>query len=290
MPNLVCRAFRQAARRYTRRKMMNQLSIGRWLKRIGGGLLVLFILAVFLVGGIIIADAAFGAGVDDYANTAFPGPDGVTLQGYVATPPGDGPHPAVLMLHEWWGLNEEITVLADALAAEGYLVLVPDAYRGRVTNRVPRALYMRLTTPEEQIHADLDAALAHLRGLDEVDPARVASWGFCFGGEQSLQIGLRHPQDLAATVVFYGSPVTDPSRLEQLSQPILGVFGEEDAQIPPAEARAFEEALAAAGVTHEVIVYPGVGHAFVNSENYDAAGPPAQAWQRTLAFLAEEVR
>lgn len=269
---------------------MNQSRIGRWLKRLGGGLLLLVILAVLLIGGIIVADAAFGSTVDDYANTTFSGPDGVTLHGYLATPPGEGPHPAVLMLHEWWGLNEDITILADALAAEGYVVLAPDAYRGRVTGQVPRALYLRLTTPEEQIHADLDAALAHLRRLEQVDPSRVASWGFCFGGEQSLQIGLRHPDDLAATVIFYGSPVSDVARLEELSQPILGVFGEEDAQIPPVEVRAFEEALVAAGVEYEVIVYPGVGHAFVSSDNYNASGPPRQAWQKTLVFLAEEVR
>ena len=107
-----------------------------------------------------------------------------------------------VLFDKWWGLNEGITVLADALAQEGYVVLAADAYRGQVTSLFPRALWLRLTTPSDQIFADVDAALAHLRGLENVDPSRVASMGFCFGGGQSLQLGMRQSEKLSATIIY----------------------------------------------------------------------------------------
>lgn len=258
------------------------------IKRILLSLLALLLLAIVLLGGILFFDAFFGQQTADFANTTYSAADGRELLGYLAAPEGPGPHPGVLLLHEWWGLNEEITHLADALAAEGYVVFVPDAYRGRLATQVPGALYLRLSTPEANIFADMDAGLAYLRDLPEVDAARVASWGFCFGGEQSLQLALRQPQNLAAMVMYYGSVETDVERLRPLlqAQPVLGIFGETDAQIPVAQVEAFAAALAQLGVEHTVTIYPGVGHAFLNAENYTGTGPAGQAWRQTLAFLA----
>ena len=143
------------------------------------GLLILLALVILIPLTLFAFDAAFGPRTADVANTTFSDDRGETLLGYLAEPEGPGPHPGVLLLHEWWGLNEGITVLADALAAEGYVVFAPDAYRGRVAAQIPRALYLRLTTPEEQVKADLDAALAHLLALPGVDTERIASMGFC---------------------------------------------------------------------------------------------------------------
>ena len=156
------------------------------IKRILLIVLVALALLVAIPVTIIAADTAFGPDTTDYANTTFRDAGGNELLGYLAKPDGPGPHPAVVMLHEWWGLNQEITLLADALAAEGYVVFVPDAYRGRVTSQIPRALYLRLGTPEDQVTSDLDAALAYLLSRPDVDPERVASLGFCFGGGHSL--------------------------------------------------------------------------------------------------------
>lgn len=263
----------------------------RIVKRILIGTLALVLGLVVVLAGVVALDAFTGPKTADYTNTTFTAVDGSELIGYLAQPEGDGPHAAVLMLHEWWGLNEEITVLADAMAAEGYVVLVPDAYRGRVTSLVPRALWMRLTTPEETIHADIDAALDYLLSQPNVDPARVASLGFCFGGEQSLQLALRQPEPLAATVIYYGSLVTEASALAPLTQaePVLGIFGAEDQQIPVSEVNAFEAALAQAGINHEVTIYDGVGHAFVTAENYNESGAGGEAWQQAVAFLNENV-
>jgi carboxymethylenebutenolidase len=225
-------------------------------------------------------------------NVRFEGPDGTTLGGYLATPPsGSGPFPAVIMVHEWWGLNNDIARLADALAAEGYVVLAPDAFRGSVAQDPQGAMRQVRTTPREQIAGDLDAALDFLRSHELVDPDRVASMGFCFGGTQSMYMGTRNPE-LAAVVTFYGSgPITDPAQLGAMEEaaPVLGVFGAEDGNIPVSEVRAFEEALGRRNIEHTITIYDGVGHAFVGSENYDAGGTATEAWNQLLAFLEENL-
>lgn len=262
--------------------------MGKWLKRLSLGLLGLLGLLVLVFAGIILIDSVTGADTADFANTSFAGANDQELLGYFAEPATPGPHPAVLLLHEWWGLDEGITVLADALAAEGYVVLAPDAYRGRVTNQIPRALYLRLTTPEDQVKADLDAALAHLLTLPNVDSNRVASMGFCFGGGHSLMLGLRHPETLPLVILYYGDVITDARMLEPLvdSQGVLGIFGEEDAQIPVEDALNFETALNTLAIPNEVTIYPGVGHAFINEENYNQPGPAGEAWRQAIDFLA----
>jgi carboxymethylenebutenolidase len=264
----------------------------RWLLRIALGLIGMLVLVVVVLAGIIVYDTNFGAEASTVTNATYPGQDGRTLQGYLAQPEGAGPHPAVLMLHEWWGLNEEIPHLADALASEGYVVLAPDLYRNRVATTVPGALWMRLTTPNEPIWADTDSALNYLRGLPNVDPDRVAPVGFCFGGQQSLQLGLRKPDELAAVVIFYGSLVTEPEELRplQAAQPVLGIFGAEDDSIPLARVAAFESGLAEAGVQHQISIYDGVGHAFITDANYNQPGAPGEAWQELIAFLDEHVK
>lgn len=264
----------------------------RWLKRLLLLVIGLVLLIVLLFAGTILYDAALGHDATEYTNVTYSGSDGSTLHGYLAVPEGAGPHPAVLLIHEWWGLNEGITILADALAQEGYVVLAADAYRGQVTTLFPRALWLRLTTPGDQIFADVDAALAHLRGLANVDPSRVASMGFCFGGGQSLQLGMRQSEKLSATIIYYGSVVTDLEvlRASYPAEPVFGVFGEEDQQILPADVLEFEANLNTLDIENEITIYPGVGHAFLTEENYNQPGTAMEAWQQTLAFLDETLK
>ena len=262
-----------------------------WLKRIVLALLALFLLLIALFAGAIIFDSLFGSDTADVANIEYENIDGQKLYGYLATPQGPGPHPAVLLIHEWWGLNEGITLLADALAEEGYVVFAPDAYRGNVTAAFPRALWLRITTPQEQVETDVDSGLAYLRSLDSVDTQRVASMGFCFGGGHSLQLGLRQSENLALTIMYYGAVVTEPDLLRPLTeaQPVLGIFAEEDNTIFPAEVLEFEAALNSLDIENEITIYPGVGHAFLNEENYNQPGPAGEAWQQTLAFLEKNL-
>jgi carboxymethylenebutenolidase len=261
----------------------------KWLKRILAGILALILLIVLVFAGIIVFDAAFGPDTADYTNVSYSDSDGTELFGDLAQPEGEGPYPAVLLIHEWWGLNEGITILADALAAEGYVVLAPDAYRGRVTAQFPRAIFLRLSTPEEQVFNDIDASLAYLMSLDNVDTEQIASMGFCFGGGHSLQLGMRQSENLALTVMYYGAVVTEPDLLRPLTdgQPVLGVFGEDDASIPVEGVLEFEAALNSLDIPNEITIYEGVGHAFLNEDNYNEPGTAMEAWQQTLRFLEE---
>ena len=250
------------------------------------------LLIILFFTGTIILDALFGSNTADFANIEYTDATGQELVGYLATPDSSGPHPAILLIHEWWGLNEGITILADALAEEGYMVLAPDGYRGQVADTIPRALWLRLTTPTEQVEGDMDNSLAHLLSLDSVDADRAASMGFCFGGGHSLQLGLRQSENLALTIIYYGALVTDLDLLRPLTdgQPVLGIFAEEDNTIFPEEVLEFEAALNSLNIENEITIYPGVGHAFVTEDNYNQPGPAGDAWNQTLIFLEANLR
>ncbi|MEM7333630.1 MAG: dienelactone hydrolase family protein [Chloroflexota bacterium] len=264
----------------------------KWIKRIVLGLVGLIGLFILTLAGFIIFDTLFGQSSTELTNVAYTDSEGTELYGYLAKPEGEGPFPAVLMIHEWWGLNEGIIVLADALAEEGYIVLAADAYRGRLTSQIPRALWMRLTTPEEQVFGDLDVALEYLQSLPEADAERTATMGFCFGGEHSLQLGLRQSERLAMTIMYYGAVETNPELLRPLidNQPVLGIFAEEDQQIFVDEVLEFEAALNSLNITNQITIYPDVGHAFINEENFNQPGTAGDAWQEAIEFLEDNLQ
>jgi len=263
--------------------------VKKWLRRIFWGFTAVLLLIFLVAGGIVLYEGWFGESSALWTNVTFTDADGTELRGYLAQPEAPGVYPGVLLFHEWWGFNEGMTVLADALASEGYVVLAADAYRGEVTDQVPRALYLRLSTPEEQVFNDVDAGLAYLMSVESVDNERLASMGFCFGGGHSLQLGMRQSENMALIILYYGAVVTDPALLRPLTegQGVLGVFGEEDASIPTADVLEFEAALNSLDIPNQITIYPGVGHAFLTEENFDEPGTAGQAWQQTLDFLAE---
>jgi carboxymethylenebutenolidase len=253
---------------------------------------IIFILGIFFFGigaaGILCAQSAMDPGE---RNVSYSDPEGITLRGYLAKPSGNGPFPAVLMIHEWWGLNKDTTLLAEALADEGFVVLAADAFRGSVASTPGNARKQVTETPREQIAADLDAALDFLRSHPRVAPGRVASLGFCFGGTQSMYMGTRNPE-LAAVVIFYGGgPIQRAADLGSMRQagPVLGIYGEEDGNIPVSQVRNFEDALESRKVEHTVTLYPGVGHAFVKSNTYNSGGAPEEAWNQMVMFLKENL-
>jgi carboxymethylenebutenolidase len=252
----------------------------RRMRMIAAGILVL------VVGGagMVFAQDPMDPG---RTNVTYRGPGGVTLRGYLAKPKGSGPFPAVLMIHEWWGLNHGMTVLADALAREGFVVLAPDGFRGSVAQTADAAMKQVRETPREQIAADLDAALDFLRSRPQVDPNRVATMGFCFGGTQAMYMGTRRP-DLSGVVIFYGTgPIQDAGQLGSMKQagPVLGIYGKEDRNIPVEQVRKFEDAM-----ENTVTRYPGVGHAFVKSNNYQSGGAPQRAWRQMVDFLNDTLK
>jgi carboxymethylenebutenolidase len=224
-------------------------------------------------------------------NISFKGADNVTLKGYLALPAGKGPFPAILMIHEWWGLNRDVALLTDALAAQGYVVLAADAFRGSVARTRADALKQVQSTPPQQIAADLDKAVDYLRSRSDVDPDRVAVLGFCFGGTQAMYMGTRNTK-VSAVVIFYGSgPISDPEALGSMNQagPVLGIYGEEDGNIPLEQVEAFRKALTERGIDHTITVYSGVGHAFVKSGTYNNGAQAENAWKQMVEFLRDNL-
>jgi carboxymethylenebutenolidase len=248
-------------------------------------------LVVLLVGSILVDYVIGGDWLDNVANTTITGLDGEPdVRAYVAKPEGEGPFPAVIMIHEFWGLNESIVGKADLLAEEGYLVIAPDTFRGSTTGWIPRAIYQVISARPENINADLDSVYAWLESQSDVDRERIAIAGFCYGGRTALTYSL-HNNRLAATVIFYGSPETDPEILKSLPGPVLGIFGGADQSIPVSQVEAFDAALAEAGVPHDITVYEGQPHAFVrDAEGIKAGGAQGEAWNEMLTFLEAHLK
>jgi len=257
------------------------------LKQVLLGILILFISLIVFVAGSIAVDALAGADrLDGLVNVTIPGiSGGPNVRAYVAQPEGEGPFPTVIMIHEFWGLNESITSLADLLAEEGYLVIAPDTFRGSTTSWIPRAIFQVISTKSENVNADLDSVHAWLESQPNVDSDRIAIAGFCYGGRTSLAYSLYNNQ-LAATVIFYGSPEIDPAVLKTLPGPVLGIFGSADQSIPVEQVNAFDGALIEAGVPHEITIYEGQPHAFVqDAAGVKSGGAQEEAWDQMLGFL-----
>ncbi len=202
--------------------------------------------------------------------------------------------PAVVMIHEWWGLNQNIKDMANLLAKNGFVVLAADLYHGKVTDNPQLAMELVQTARDNQNSstANLQAAVKYLSSAPNVDNKKIVSLGWCFGGGQSLQLALNsqeHP--LAATILYYGTPlVTDNELISKIKWPVLGIFGDKDEAIPIAEINQFRSSLNESGIKNEIHVYSGVGHAFANPSG-DSYAPEetADAWQRTLSFLKKYV-
>jgi carboxymethylenebutenolidase len=199
--------------------------------------------------------------------------------------------PAVIMIHENKGLNDNIKDMANLLSKEGYVVLAVDLFDGEVTT----TNQTRASELSQYIRDHPDISITNLKSavkylttlLPNVNPEKIASLGWCFGGQQSLQLALNsedHP--LAATIIYYGRLVTEPETLSKIKWPILGIFGDQDKSIPVPTIEEFEEALTQQGITNEIYIYKGVGHAFANpsGDNY-APNETKSAWQKTLVFL-----
>ncbi len=215
---------------------------------------------------------------------------GEEVTGYLARPEDAiGNEPGIIVIHEWWGLNENIRMMTDKLAGEGYSALAVDLYNGKVAETSDSAGDYAGSVEINRALSNLTQAYNYL--LNEYGAENIGTIGWCFGGGWSLRIALAHPEDIDATVIYYGRLVTDKEELEKLEMPILGVFGAEDQGIPVQDVREFEKALTSLDKDADVHIYEGAGHAFANpsGERYqkDAA---EDAWAKTVSFLEENLK
>ena len=214
-----------------------------------------------------------------------------TVNALLYTPPGKGPFPAIVVIHEWWGLNDWVKEEASKLADQGYAALAIDLYRGKVATTPDEAHEIMRGVPQDRAIRDLLAATTYLRAQKNIDPKRVGSIGWCMGGGYSLDLALNDPK-LKATVINYGHLATDDASLKKINAAILGIFGGQDKGIPVADVNKFESQLKALGKTVEIHIFPDAGHAFENPNNKQGyrAEDAAQAWKLTVDFLAKNLK
>lgn len=211
--------------------------------------------------------------------------DGVRLSGFLAQPVTAGKYPGIVMIHEWWGLNDQVKSMADITAREGYVVFAVDLFKGNVATTIEGAQANLRNNPDNETIPKMQAAVKYLRNMTNVNKSRIASLGWCYGGGQSLQLGLN--EDLQATVMYYGSVLTNKGDLIKLKQPVLGIFGVEDTNIPVKDIREFERILKEQGTKVDIYIYDGAGHGFSNPTNTQAfrKEQSIDAWNKTLDFL-----
>lgn len=212
--------------------------------------------------------------------------DGERYQGYLATPAA-GKGPGLIVVQEYWGLVGHIKDVVERFAAEGFVALAPDLYRGESTTEPDDAATMMMALNLPIVEAILGSAADALLVLPEVTIDKCGVVGFCMGGQLALYAAAAEPDKFAACVNFYGiHPNVDPP-LENLSSPVLGIFAEHDNYTPPAAVQALEYKFNKLGKPHEFITYTGTQHAFFNDQRpevYDAEAS-ADSWRRTIDFL-----
>lgn len=213
-----------------------------------------------------------------------------TASGYLVVPDGEGPFPALILIHEWWGLNDNIRDYAERFAKQGYVALAVDLYDGESTETADQARVLATSVREnmDSAFANLQSAVDYLNGLDVVQEDSLASVGWCFGGGWSYEMA-KNDLDVQSSVIYYGRFNPDDD-LSMMRADILGHFGEEDASIAVDDVKAFEAKLQTLQGEHQIFIYENAGHAFANEDNEDAYDRVSadQAWIRTIEFLQRQ--
>ncbi|MBV9609841.1 MAG: dienelactone hydrolase family protein [Acidobacteria bacterium] len=214
-----------------------------------------------------------------------------TVSGMLYLPSGKGPSPALVVIHEYWGLNDWVKEQASKLADQGYVALAIDLYRGKVATSPDEAHELMRGVPQDRAKQDLLAGSSFLRSQKNVDPARVGTIGWCMGGGYALDLAVADPK-LKAAVINYGHLASTPDTVKQINAAVLGIFGGQDRGIPVESVRLFETEMKQQGKKIEILIFPDAGHAFENPNNKQGyrADDAQNAWQKTVQFLAENLK
>lgn len=246
-----------------------------------------FRLSLFTIPLLLVA---FAANARSQQAVTFPSGDSAG-QGLLYLPQGAGPHPALIVIHEWWGLNDWVKQKAAGYAAQGYVALAVDLYHGKVATDPELAHELSRGLPQDQGVRDLTSALAWLQQRKDVNPRRVGAVGWCMGGGFALQLAIAAPS-LRAVAINYGSLATDKAALARIHAAVLGNFGGEDRGISPQSVHAFVATMQSLGKPVNVKIYPDAGHAFENPGNTGGYRPAdtADALARIDRFFGETLK
>jgi carboxymethylenebutenolidase len=223
-------------------------------------------------------------------NVSFPS-NGNEAHGYLAVP-GSGSGPGVIVIQEWWGLDDHIAGIADRLAGEGFVALAPDLYGGKVAHDTDEAGKFMSELPVDAAARDLGGAVDFLLNHDDVSSQTVGTIGFCMGGGFVLLLAAQQGEKISAAVPFYGVGPQIPDSFTDIAAKIQGHYAEQDAFYPVEEARKQEEQLRRETKADVEFFYYPAGHAFHNDG--DALGTyneecAKQAWSRAVEFLKANV-
>ncbi len=214
------------------------------------------------------------------------------IRGFLARPEdATGDLPGVILIHEWWGLNDNIRAMAEQVAARGYVALAVDLYNGETAQNAVEARELVGLSMENSADIEENLRQAYRYLTSEAGAIRVATLGWCFGGGWSLNTALLMPENIDATVIYYGRLVTDPEALKPLDMPVLGIFGSEDRGIPVESVNAFETAMRSLDKDVTIKIYEGANHAFANpsGQRYDPQAAE-DAWALTTSFLDRHLK
>lgn len=211
--------------------------------------------------------------------------NGTTMSGFLAEPAEEGSFAGLIVVHEWWGLNDHIKDIAGRFAAQGFVALATDLYDGRVAKDPEEAGRLMQSLDQQRALGKLDAAVDYLRKRSNVAPNRIGVTGFCMGGTFALLLPCRN-KTVKAAAPFYGDVPSDDT-LKELSAPVLFIGADQDQWITMDKINRLKESLARLGKEGEVKVYTGVQHAFFNDTRPDVYNKEAatDAWERTLRFF-----
>ncbi len=223
-------------------------------------------------------------------NTTFAS-NGSQAHGYLARPEG-GRGPGLIVIQEWWGLDDHVADLVDRFAGQGFVTLAPDLYGGRVAHDSGEAGEMLQALPVDRAVRDLSGAVDHLLGDPDVTSSTVGVVGYCMGGGFVLKLAAQEGSRIGAAVPYYGVGPGVPDEYRSVTAPIQGHYGEQDAMYPVEQAREQEAQIRAESQGPVEFFYYPAGHAFHNDRDkmgtYDAESATL-AWDRTLEFLRANV-
>jgi carboxymethylenebutenolidase len=215
----------------------------------------------------------------------IPTPHGPTVAA-LAVPKSEGPHPAILICHEWFGLNDEMRRMAERFAGEGFVALALDFYHGKSTTEASEEMQLVMSMQTDHALEVTTAAITFLHDDPRCNGA-ISITGFCLGGAMAIAAVCNVP-GLRAAVPFYGLPLPKYLHFENVRAPLLGHYAHVDAHVPADKVEAVAEQARAAGVSFEVHFYGG-GHGFMRKSDPQSYHDDSArlAWQRTIAFLKQ---
>lgn len=216
--------------------------------------------------------------------------NGSQASGYLARPQGDGPFPAVIVVQEWWGLNDNVKDIAGRFANEGFAAFAPDLYHGKVTAEPDEAQKLMMQTDMARASQELVKATEYLSQQPYINGRGIGSTGFCMGGGLALTLATDSPL-IKVAASFYGVNPHPIDKVQNLQGPVLAIYAEHDDFAGAAVREALEKAMEQFGKQLEVQVYPGTEHAFFNDTRRDVYRQAAadDAWSRVLSLFRAQL-